>query len=52
MKQMKKEDDDWVELKEEGFEGDVYSEHGREELIEEDELSILETGFMEGYEES
>lgn len=52
MKHVKQDDDDWVEIKEDVFEEDVYSEHGREELIEEDELSILETGFMEGYEES
>ena len=32
-------------------EKDVYSEEGREELEEADEINELEEGFMEGYEE-
>lgn len=30
---------------------DVYSEKGREELVEADEIDEVEEGFMEGYEE-
>ena len=42
------EDEDF----EEGtFESDVYSEEGREELEEGDEITEVEEGFMEGYEE-
>ena len=42
-----KEDDN-----EEGtdFEADVYTEKGREELVEEDEIDASEAGFMEGFE--
>ena len=50
-----KEDEGWVEIKdreEDYLEEDIYTEHGRDELIEEDELSVLEAAFMEGYEES
>ena len=30
---------------------DVYTEEGREELVEEDEISDVEEGFVKGYEE-
>ncbi len=45
----------WVEIKDredEYLEEDIYTENGRDELVEEDELSVMEAGFMEGYEES
>ena len=48
-------EDEWVEIKEQDdelLEEDIYTEHGRDELVEEDELSLLEAGFMEGYEEA
>ncbi len=32
-------------------EGDVYDEEGREELEESDEITEVEEGFLEGYEE-
>ena len=38
-------------LDEEDEEKDVYSEEGREELTDDDEIDELEEGFMEGYEE-
>ena len=39
------------EGKEEGdFEADVYTEKGREELVEDDEITPAEEGFAEGYE--
>jgi len=31
---------------------DVYSENGREELIESDEIDSFEEAFMKGYEEA
>ena len=33
-------------------EEDIYSEDGREELIEGDEISDFEEAFMQGYEEA
>ena len=39
------------EEKEQGtFEEDVYTHEGREELLEDDEISEIEEGFSEGYE--
>ena len=35
----------------ESIEEDVYTEEGREELIEEDEISDAEEGFTQGYEQ-
>ena len=32
------------------FEGDVYTEEGREELLEDDEISNTEEGMAEGFE--
>jgi len=31
---------------------DVYSEEGREELLEDDEITVVEEGFMKGEEEA
>ncbi|MBD3310160.1 hypothetical protein GF351_02990 [Candidatus Woesearchaeota archaeon] len=43
----------WIELEEdEGFGEDVYSEDIRETLLENDELSPEEAGFMQGYSEA
>ncbi len=52
MKQVKIEklEDDWSEFLEE--DENVYSEQFRESLLEDDELSVGEAGFMEGYEEA
>ena len=33
-------------------EEDVYSEDGRDHLVEDDEISLREAAFMQGYEES
>lgn len=33
------------------FEEDVYTEEGQEELVENDEITDIEEGIMEGYEE-
>lgn len=39
------------EGKEEGdFDADVYTEEGREQLVEDDEITDVEEGFAEGYE--
>ena len=42
------EEDEFEEGK---FEEDVYTEKGREELIENDEISDAEEGFVQGFEE-
>lgn len=44
----KKSDDDGVEDTPETKDEDIYSEEGREELMEEDELEPWEEGFVEG----
>lgn len=46
-----------IELVEEGWaeflgEENIYSERSREELLEDDELSVAEEGWMIGYEEA
>ncbi len=44
-------EDDYEDLKD-ADEEDIYSEEGREELIEdEDEITEVDEGFMKGYEE-
>ncbi len=43
-----KQDPDFEEGK---HEGDIYDEEGREELEESDEITEVEEGFVEGYEE-
>src|SRR3989338_5942768 len=43
-----KQDPDFEEGK---HEGDIYDEEGREELEEADEITAVEEGFVEGYEE-
>lgn len=43
---MKKKGEFWVEVEEDE---DVYSEDWREMLVENDELSAEEEGFMRGY---
>lgn len=51
MKQTKFEmvEDDWAEF----LEGEsIYSDSSRQELLEDDELSPIEVGFMEGYDEA
>jgi hypothetical protein len=42
-KRVRKVEDDWVEE-------DIYSEKARWLLVEDDEMSAEEDGFMEGYE--
>jgi len=42
------EEDEFEEGK---FEEDVYTEKGREELVENDEISDAEEGFVQGFEE-
>jgi hypothetical protein len=44
--EIKKVEDDWVD------EDDIYSGKTRKLLVEDDELSPEEDGFMEGYEEA
>lgn len=46
-----KPNDEDLELEESEKEEDVYTEEGREELVEEDQLSDAEEGFAEGFEE-
>lgn len=43
-----KQDPDFEEGK---HEGDIYDEEGREELEDSDEITEVEEGFVEGYEE-
>lgn len=53
---MKKETDDfWVyegEIEEQTGDDSIYSEDAREQLLEDDELSPGEAGFMRGYDEA
>ena len=37
---------------EEQQETDIYDEEGREELLEEDEISAMEAAFMQGYDDA
>ena len=39
------------DFEEGNHEGDIYDEEGAEELKEDDEITDVEEGFMEGYEE-
>lgn len=47
----KKPLDEDPDFEEGEHEGDIYDEEGREELEESDEITELEEGFVEGYEE-
>ena len=49
VKQMKK-NKDILELIEEDLDNNIYSHKSRERLVEDDEMTAEEAGFMEGYE--
>ncbi len=42
----------WNEEYEEDESEDLYKEYDREALVEDDELTPVEAGFMQGYEEA